>query len=323
MANYTLNADHFGSFYLNVGNNGTNDNVTVNIGPDFSGTITVDSQPADGEYDNTIVNIPEGWRLELSNLVEDDGTEDPSFKDISYKVFRADGTEVGTTVAIENLKPGDLVLTRDNGPQPIRWIGSTKLAALQLMRNEKLRPIRIRAGALGKGLPSSDLLVSPQHRILVRSRIAQKMFGADEVLVAAKQLLQVEGVDIAADIESVEYFQMLFDRHEVVVSNGAETDSLYTGPEALKALPPAAVEEIFTLFPELRDHGHKTTPARVLASGAAGPQPGDPPYPERQGAGRHPLTGPANSTANSAKFVKGGAGSPPFLHHSSTVTLSM
>ena len=297
MADFTINADSFGAFYENVGNNGTDDNVTVNIGPNFSGTITVDSQPADGEYDNTTINIPDGWRLEVVNLVEDDGTEDPSFKDISYKVFRADGSEAGTLsiranniqgapvpcftrgtlidtpdgpTAIEDLKRGDLVLTRDNGPQPIRWIGSTKLAALQLMRNGKLRPIRIVAGALGNGLPSSDLMVSPQHRVLVRSRIAQKMFGTDEVLVAAKQLLQVEGVDIAADIESVEYFHMLFDRHEVVVSNGAETESLYTGPEALKALPPAAVEEIFTLFPELRAHGHKTTPARVLASGRRG-----------------------------------------------------
>ncbi|WP_294925589.1 Hint domain-containing protein [uncultured Paracoccus sp.] len=297
MADFTINADSFGAFYENVGNNGTDDNVTVNIGPNFSGTITVDSQPADGEYDNTTINIPDGWRLEVVNLVEDDGTEDPSFKDISYKVFRADGSEAGTLsiranniqgapvpcfargtlidtpdgpTTIEDLKRGDLVLTRDNGPQPIRWIGSTKLAALQLMRNGKLRPIRIVAGALGNGLPSSDLMVSPQHRVLVRSRIAQKMFGTDEVLVAAKQLLQVEGVDIAADIESVEYFHMLFDRHEVVVSNGAETESLYTGPEALKALPPAAVEEIFTLFPELRAHGHKTTPARVLASGRRG-----------------------------------------------------
>ena len=51
------------------------------------------------------------------------------------------------------------------------------------------RPIRIRAGTLGNGLPEADLIVSPQHRVLVRSGIARTLFGADEVLVAAKQLL--------------------------------------------------------------------------------------------------------------------------------------
>src|SRR5690606_24870473 len=115
----------------------------------------------------------------------------------------------------------------------------------------KLRPIRIRAGALGNGTPSSDLVLSPQHRVLVRSRIAQKMFGATEVLVAARQLLLLDGIDIATDLTEVEYFHMLFDRHEVVISNGALTESLYTGAQALQAVGKAARDEIFTLFPQL------------------------------------------------------------------------
>ena len=172
-------------------------------------------------------------------------------------------------VAIEDLAEGDLVLTRDNGLQPIRWLGQRMLGAADLAANDKLRPIRIRAGALGRGLPTSDLVVSPQHRVLVRSHIAQRMFGAPEVLVAAKQLCQIDGIDIAHDMASVEYFHMLFDRHEVVISNGAETESLFTGPEALKSLGAAAVEEIFAIFPELRDrdHDHDPVAARPLASG--------------------------------------------------------
>lgn len=170
-------------------------------------------------------------------------------------------------VAIEDLREGDLVLTRDHGPQPLRWLGSTRVSPADLQRNEKLRPIRIAAGALGSGVPASDLIVSPQHRVLVRSKIAGRMFDAPEVLVAARQLLQIDGVDIVTDLSGVEYFHMLFDRHEVVVSNGAETESLYTGPEALKAIPDAAREEILALFPELAGRDYAPTPARVLLSG--------------------------------------------------------
>ncbi|WP_240200307.1 Hint domain-containing protein [Paracoccus methylovorus] len=170
-------------------------------------------------------------------------------------------------VPIEQVSVGDLVQTRDNGLQPVRWIGSQKLGAAQLSSAPKLQPIRIKAGALGPDAPRQDLLVSPQHRVLVRSKIAQKMFGASEVLVAAKQLLQLDGFDIATDVDEVTYFHMLFDRHEVVVSNGAETESLYTGPEALKSVGKAAVEEIFALFPQLADPDHVPEPARFLPSG--------------------------------------------------------
>lgn len=168
----------------------------------------------------------------------------------------AAGTMIETDrgpVAVESLSAGDLVRTRDHGLQPVRWIGSRQLGAAELSRSAHLRPIRIRAGALGPNAPLNDLLVSPQHRVLVRSKVALRMFGAMEVLVAARHLLELDGIEAAADVTDVEYFHFLFDQHEVVYSNGAETESLYTGPEALKAVGPAARDEIFTLFPELRD----------------------------------------------------------------------
>ncbi|SDE83846.1 Hint domain-containing protein [Paracoccus isoporae] len=96
------------------------------------------------------------------------------------------------------------------------------------------------------------------------------MFGTNEVLVAAKQLCQVDGIDTAYDLDEVEYFHILFDRHEVVISNGAETESLYTGPQALKSVGEAALEEIFTIFPELKDHDYTPVPARTFASGRMG-----------------------------------------------------
>ncbi|UFS65776.1 Hint domain-containing protein [Paracoccus denitrificans] len=205
--------------------------------------------------------VTNGGTFVSAELLNEENTRVPCF---------ARGTRIAVAddeVAIETLRAGDLVQTRDNGLQPIRWIGSRKLSAAELKAMPNLRPIRIAAGALGKGLPVADLLVSPQHRVLVRSNIAQKMFKTREVLVAAKQLVLLEGFDIANDLQEVEYFHMLFDRHEVVLSNGAETESLYTGAEALKAVGKAAAEEIFTLFPQLADPDHVPTPARYLPSG--------------------------------------------------------
>ena len=172
--------------------------------------------------------------------------------------------------AIEDLRAGDLVLTRDNGAQPIRWIGSRVLSAGALRHSPDMRPVRIRAGALGQGTPAADLVVSPQHRILVRSRVAQRMFGTDEVLVAAKQLLQLDGVDICDETGGVEYFHMLFDRHEVVFANGAEAESLFTGPQAIRSVGAAALAEIHAIFPELQDGAHAPQGARMLLSGRKG-----------------------------------------------------
>lgn len=170
-------------------------------------------------------------------------------------------------IPVEELRVGDLVCTRDNDLQAIRWIGSVRLGRDVLSDNPNLRPIRIKAGALGTSIPSADLVVSPQHRILVRSKVARRMFGTDEVLAAAKQFLKAEGVDIATDMDEVVYFHMLFDHHEVVVSNGAETESLFTGSESLKGVGKAARDEIFALFPGLRKEGYAPTSARALLSG--------------------------------------------------------
>lgn len=169
---------------------------------------------------------------------------------------------------VETLAVGDLVQTLDHGLQPIRWIGSRRLEH-ELVAAPRLRPVRIRAGALGPGIPSADLLVSPQHRILVRSPTAGRLFGAAEVLVAAKQLLELDGIEIA-DLAAVDYFHFIFDRHEIVISNGACSESLYPGPQALKSLGRAVQEELFEIFPQLRDARDSPAAARELLSGRQG-----------------------------------------------------
>jgi hypothetical protein len=166
--------------------------------------------------------------------------------------------------AIEDLVIGDLVLTADHGAQPLRWIGERRLGPEALRRAPKLCPVRIAQGALGAGLPSGDLLVSRQHRVLVRSRIAERMFGQSEVLVPAHRLVGLPGISAESEAEEVTYFHLLFDQHEILFSNDAETESLYPGPQALASLGPAAVGELYQLFPELALPGVTIRMARFV-----------------------------------------------------------
>lgn len=180
----------------------------------------------------------------------------------------AAGTLIATASGerpVEQLKVGDTVLTVDHGHQTIRWIGSRHLTADELEDLPNLRPIRIEVGALGPDLPHRDLVVSPQHRCLLRSRIANRMAGAAEILVAAKHLLGTKGVSEVDPAEGVTYYHLLFDRHELVWSNGAVTESFFLGDQALNALDREARREVIQLFPEL--DRQRPPPARPFVRG--------------------------------------------------------
>lgn len=175
------------------------------------------------------------------------------------------GTLIATPrgeVPIETLRVGDLVCTLDHGPQPIRWIGSLEVyLGRHAAGEDTLRPIRITAGALGHNLPKRDLLISRQHRMLISSKIAARMFESDKVLGAAIKLTALPGIFIDTRQRHVEYFHMMFDRHQVVFAEGAPSESLYTGVEALKAVSATSRAEILTLFPELATRSQAPTPA--------------------------------------------------------------
>ena len=182
-------------------------------------------------------------------------TSGPSdYVDIPSYVCFVSGTQILTLngpVLVEELKTGDVIKTLDHGFQPIRWIGSRTLDAIDLQANPNLRPIRIATGALSKGLPEQDLYVSPQHRVLVRSAVAWRMFGSFEVLMPAKKLLDLAGITVDQDAASVTYNHILFDQHEIIFSNGAPTESLHTGAEALKSVGRDAHREIRAIFPQI------------------------------------------------------------------------
>ena len=168
---------------------------------------------------------------------------------------------------VEALAVGDRVLTMAGGYEAIRWINARTCGAAELAAHPKLLPIRIAADALGPGVPRADLCVSPQHRVLVRSAIAQRMFGSREVLVAANKLLALPGVTSAAAAREVTYVHFMCDAHQIVYANGAPTETMYSGAEAIRALSPAAREELIAIFPQLAEPDFAEDPAVPIPLG--------------------------------------------------------
>ena len=165
-------------------------------------------------------------------------------------------------VPVETLHVGDKVITRDNGIQEIRWTGRRILTRDELNRAPHLQPVRIKAGALGYGLPERDMLVSPQHRMLIAGDRSQRYFEESEVLVAARHLVRDGAIHKIAAPQTT-YIHFMFDRHEVILCNGAWTESFQPGDQTLGAMGQAARDEIVALFPEL------ATPSGVNGYSAA------------------------------------------------------
>lgn len=160
--------------------------------------------------------------------------------------------------AVESLRPGDVVLTRDHGPQPLVWTGSSAIDAARLDLNPNRRPIRIAAGALGDGLPRRDLFVSAQHRILIRDA------DGTEYLAAALHLLRagMPGFSVQTNDLPFDLVHVACGNHEIILAEGAATESFFTGPMALRALTGAQKAELIAAFPALSSGENPMTPAR-------------------------------------------------------------
>ncbi|MCF1709980.1 Hint domain-containing protein [Tabrizicola sp. J26] len=152
------------------------------------------------------------------------------------------------SVAVEALKPGDMVWTRDHGLQPLRWIGGKTLNREQLAEQPELAPVRIKAGALGRGQPLRDMMVSPQHRVLIAGSRAELLFGEDELLVAAIHLVGQPGIT-RVEGRPVRYVHLMFDRHEIVLSDGLWTESFQPGDRTLAGMDAGQRAELDALFP--------------------------------------------------------------------------
>ncbi len=186
------------------------------------------------DYDNLSTG---DQRVEISDI---------DFETVDVPICFTKGTRIRTLrgeVPVEDLRPGDLVLTADHGARPLSWTGSRTVPAT----GAAFAPIRIAKGTLGN---DRDLMVSPEHRLLVRDAHAELLFGVAEVLVAARHL--IDGRRIRQQPGGmVTYYHLLFDRHELIWAEGALCESYHPADARLADEAPDTRAEILALFPEL------------------------------------------------------------------------
>lgn len=204
----------------------------ITLNPD--GTITLEADSAAG------TNV---FTYEVSDGA---GNTDTGFVTIDTTPCFTAGTLIETPHGwhrIETLQPGDLVLTIDNGLQPLRWIGFSIRKA-----QGQDAPIRFAPGALG----AIDMVeVSPNHRVLYRSARAELLFGEPEVLVKAQELVNGHTITQRTDGTDVTYIHLLFDRHEIINANGLYSESYHPGLETLDAFDADTRDEVLRLMPGL------------------------------------------------------------------------
>ncbi|MDT8326526.1 MAG: Hint domain-containing protein [Roseovarius sp.] len=229
------------------------------------GTLTITHLNGQAVVAGDIVTLNSGQQLMLNadGTIEVIGDGDTEVFNFTYDVQSSTGqTDVGIVtvdsvpcfvagtlirtpageVAVETLAPGDFVITQDDGAQPLRWIGQRRVAA-----QGEFAPIRIAANTFGT---HRELLLSPLHRVLIRDSLAELLFGEGEVLVAARDLVNDRSVR-RVEGGTVDYVHILFDRHQVVFSEGLATESFLPGPQINHSFEADIVQEICTLFPEI------------------------------------------------------------------------
>ena len=191
----------------------------------------------------------------MTNIVEFPPIDRGQLADVLASPCFTPGTRIATPKGerrVETLRTGDRVITRDNGIQEIRWIGGRDITKDELAHAAHLKPVLIQQGALGNGLPERDMLVSPNHRMLGANDKTALYFEDSEVLVAAKHLTGLKGVDVV-EVSRTSYLHLLFDAHQVILSDGAWSESFQPDDQSIAGIGNAQRQEIQELFPELVD----------------------------------------------------------------------
>jgi hypothetical protein len=164
----------------------------------------------------------------------------------------------GTMIATPNgprdvaeLLEGDKVQTQDNGVAEILWLGQKFVSGARMHVVPELVPIRLRAGALDKDVPDAGLLVSPDHRVVLRGPRARALFNADEVLVTARDLINDHSVIRDHSLTSVTYIHMMLPQHEIVFANGVATESFHPASAALASMELEEQDRLLDRVPDV------------------------------------------------------------------------
>ncbi len=156
--------------------------------------------------------------------------------------------------AIERLRPGDLVVTRDNGIQPLKGIRMRRFSRRMFEANPHLWPVLIERGALGDGLPERAMLVTPNQRLLAPLTLTP--FGTRESgrdgMVAAKHLIDNRSIH-PVRLMGLMHVHLEFEHTQVVLSNGVWTECFQPHDPQMGAAGNAQRNEVLELYPELRE----------------------------------------------------------------------
>ena len=188
-----------------------------------------------------------------------------STKDIQAITCFTPGTGIATLnglKAVEKLAVGDKVLTRDRGFQPVRWLGQRHFRCSTISPGPNTLPVLIRADALGPGCPARDIIVSPRHRLLTTDKTILSDLGETEALVEASALVGRPGVMCVVP-HFLTYIHVLFDEHEVILSDNLWSESFHLGRPTLTALLKEHKPAIQDIFPQLAKA--PLTPPQALA----------------------------------------------------------
>jgi len=188
--------------------------------PEFDGIFSFDPDLGEGgDALNIMDDFPSG-AFQIDNLV----------------VCFAAGTLIQTPSGhkpVESLKVGDQVVT-ETGAATIRLVSHRKVTAEEMCDNARLRPVVIPAGALGPGMPTSNLTLTGTHRIKVTDPGLEWMFGVNQAFVQARDVPNAR----PGPIVDTTLVHFLCDEHVVVDANGCPSESLFPGDLALMALTP-------------------------------------------------------------------------------------
>ncbi|GGD45938.1 Hint domain-containing protein [Sinisalibacter lacisalsi] len=215
----------------------------IDLGPGLAPLLMVNGQMPPADTDLWVVRA--SLEARETNRVTDQPTGVICF---------TPGTLIRTgrgAVPVETIREGDRVQTKDNGLQEVLWKGERRISGARLYAMPELRPIRLRAGALGVDRPQDDLVVSPSHRMLVKGAKARALFNADEVLVRASDLIDDRLVLRDLTFACVTYVHLLLPRHEVVFANGLETESFHPAGAALDSVEAHSRARLIGMMPAL------------------------------------------------------------------------
>jgi len=183
-------------------------------------------------------------------------------------------------VPVESLKAGDAVMLADGRSKRLLMVAHSHFTQAQMMRDAARQPVCLPAGSLGPSRPSQDLWVSRMHRMALHGWEVEMLSSHESAFACAAHVAPTQEAGATRWSDGVHYVHLLMDRHEVLVANGAEAESLFLGEQAMRSLGPEARAEVEVLFdrrpalktafkstalPELKAHE-----ARTWAKMAAG-----------------------------------------------------